>query len=112
MEKKLYVGNLSYKTRDEELRTLFAEAGGVVAVKILTDRETGRSRGFGFVEMESEEAAEAAIAKFDGYNMDGRRLKVDESRPQDRAGGGGDRGDRGDRGGRGGNPGGGQRRGN
>lgn len=87
MQKKLYVGNLSYKTRDEDLKTVFEEAGGVVAVKILTDRETGRSRGFGFVEMESEEAAQQAVQKLDGYTLDGRRLKVDESRPQERRGG-------------------------
>lgn len=96
MQTKLYVGNLSYKTRDEDLKAVFEEAGAVVSAKILTDRETGRSRGFGFVEMETEEGAQAAVQKLDGYTLDGRRLKVDESRPQERRGGGGDRG--GDRG--------------
>ncbi|MBI5816401.1 MAG: RNA-binding protein [Nitrospinae bacterium] len=86
MEKKLYVGNLSYKTKDEDLNTLFSEAGAVASVKILTDRETGRSRGFGFVEMETEDSAQAAISKFDGYTFDGRKLKVNESRPQERRG--------------------------
>ena len=89
MQTKLYVGNLSYKTRDEDLKAAFEEAGAVVAAKILTDRETGRSRGFGFVEMETEEGAKAAVQKLDGFTLDGRRLKVDESRPQERRGPGG-----------------------
>lgn len=100
MQTKLYVGNLSYKTRDEDLKAVFEEAGAVVSAKILTDRETGRSRGFGFVEMETEEGAQAAVQKLDGYTLDGRRLKVDESRPQERrsGGGGGGGGGGGDRG--------------
>jgi RNA recognition motif-containing protein len=97
MQTKLYVGNLSYKTKDEDLKAAFEEAGVVVSAKILTDRETGRSRGFGFVEMETEEGAQAAVEKLNGYTLDGRNLKVDESRPQERRGpgGGGGGGDRG-----------------
>lgn len=89
MQTKLYVGNLSYKTKDEDLKAVFEEAGVVVTAKILTDRETGRSRGFGFVEMETEEGAQAAVQKLDGFMLDGRKLKVDESRPQERRSGGG-----------------------
>lgn len=89
MEKKLYVGNLSFKTKEEDLRALFSEAGSVASVKVLSDRETGRSRGFGFVEMEDEESAQSAISKFDGYTFDGRKLRVNESRPQEKRSGGG-----------------------
>ena len=93
MNKKLYVGNLSYQTAEAQLEALFTEAGQVVDVVILEDRETGRSRGFGFVEMVDEAAAAAAIEKCNGAELDGRNLNVAEARPrrqrEDRGGGGG-----------------------
>ena len=92
MTKKLYVGNLSFQTTESELDDLFAQAGEVESVRIITDRDTGRSRGFGFVEM-NEENAEKAISQFNGQELDGRALTVNEARPQanrgDRGGGGG-----------------------
>lgn len=86
MSSKLYVGNLSFKTTEEELGDFFGAAGTVASVKIITDRETGRSRGFGFVEMSSPEEAQAAVDQFNGADHQGRNLKVDiakerESRP-------------------------------
>jgi cold-inducible RNA-binding protein len=94
MTKKLYVGNLSFQTTEGDLDGLFAQAGQVESVRIITDRETGRSRGFGFVEMR-EEDAEKAISQFDGTDLDGRALKVNEARPQaNRAGGRGQFGSR------------------
>ena len=108
MEKKLYVGNLSYDVNQDELGDLFAEAGPVVSASVVTDRFSGQSRGFGFVEMETEEGAQEACSRFDGYEMKGRALRVNEARPQTRQGGprgggggrGGDRDRGGDRGGR------------
>lgn len=89
MSKKLYVGNLSFDTSENDLSTLFAEVGQVESVRIITDRDTGRSRGFGFVEM-SEKAGTEAISKFNGAELAGRQLTVNEARPQvDRDGGGG-----------------------
>jgi cold-inducible RNA-binding protein len=82
VEKKLYVGNLSYDTTDSELEHLFAQAGSVVEASVAMDRTTGRSRGFGFVEMADETAAAAAIEQFNGKELDGRTLKVDEARPR------------------------------
>ena len=79
MAKKLYVGNLSFETTEDELRTLFAEHGEVTSVNIITDRETGRPRGFGFVEMEG---ADAAIAALDKKDFGGRDLTVNEARPR------------------------------
>ena len=107
MGKKLYVGNLSYRTRDDQLRDVFSQAGEVVDVYLPTDRETGRMRGFGFVEMATDDAAREAIRMFDGYTLDDRQLRVNEAqeKPQGGGGGGGDRrgGDRrGGGGGRGG----------
>ncbi len=103
MEKKLYVGGLSYSTTEDTLRDYFAQCGNVDSVKIITDRETGRSKGFGFVEMATDQAAQDAIAKFDGKEFEGRRLTVNEARPQaPRSGGGGGGGGRGPRGGGGG----------
>lgn len=100
MNKKLYVGNLNYATTEEDLRTLFTEAGPVASVTVITDRMTGRSKGFGFVEMESTEAAQAAIDRFNNYEMNERNLTVSEANPP-RENRGGDRGgSRGDRGGR------------
>jgi cold-inducible RNA-binding protein len=107
---KLYVGGIPYRTTEDEMRTAFEEAGTVTSVSIISDRMTGRSRGFGFVEMADEAQAQAAIDRWDGKEMDGRMLSVSFARPQgDRpAGGGGDRGGRGgfgggNRGGFGGN---------
>lgn len=82
MAKKLYVGGLSYNTTEDTLHGLFSQAGGVDSVKIITDRDTGRSKGFGFVEMSSDQAAQEAISKFDGKELDGRRLTVNEAKPQ------------------------------
>ena len=95
MTQKLYVGNLSFQTTEGDLDNLFAQAGDVESVRIITDRDTGRSRGFGFVEM-SEENAEKAISQFNGTELDGRALTVNEARPQtNRDGGGGGGGGRG-----------------
>lgn len=92
MGKKLYVGGLSYNTSDQGLRDLFAQTGKVETANIITDRETGRSKGFGFVEMSSDQEAMAAIQKFNGTEFDGRNLTVNEAKPQaprDNRGGGG-----------------------
>lgn len=83
MEKKLFVGNLPYSVGDDELQKAFADHGAVVSVVVIRDRETGRSRGFGFVEMETEEMAEAAAAALDGFEMDGRRLRVNPAQPKE-----------------------------
>ena len=89
---KLYVGNLNYKTQTEDLQSLFAQYGEVVSANVVTDRETGRSRGFGFVEMETEEAAKEAIEKMNGREVNQRNLKVDEANPpRERSFGGGGR---------------------
>jgi RNA recognition motif-containing protein len=80
MASKLYVGNLSYQTEQESLRNLFTQFGEVVSATILTDRDTGRSRGFGFVEMGSEDAASAAMQALNGTEFEGRTLKVNEAR--------------------------------
>jgi RNA recognition motif-containing protein len=90
MTQNIYVGNLSYRTTEATLRTLFAEFGEVEQVKLITDRDTGRSKGFAFVEMTTEQAAQAAITALNGKTVDERELKVDRARPQaDRSGGGG-----------------------
>jgi RNA recognition motif-containing protein len=89
MGRKLYVGNLAYSTSETGLESLFAEAGGVESVRVMRDMATGRSRGFGFVEMESDEAAQAAITRFHDAELDGRRLAVNEARPMTAGGGGG-----------------------
>jgi RNA recognition motif-containing protein len=97
MAKKLFVGNLSFQTSEQDLNDLFAQVGKVDSVSIITDRMTGRSKGFGFVEMDNE-AAENAIAKFNGTELDGRKLTVNEARPlvkKDFGGGGGGGGGRG-----------------
>lgn len=78
--KKLYVGNLSYQTTESELQELFAEAGEIVSVTLITDRDTGRSRGFGFVEFATEAEAQEAKQRFNGHEFGGRNLKVDEAR--------------------------------
>ena len=105
MSTKLYVGNISFNTSNQDLIELFSGAGTVTSANIIEDRETGRSRGFGFVEMSSSEEAQNAISEYNGKELDGRALKVNEAKPQnnDRGGFGGGGG----RGGRGGNGGGG-----
>jgi RNA recognition motif-containing protein len=107
---KLYVGNLSFQTSSEDLQELFGQAGTVESASVVEDRETGRSRGFGFVEMASDEEGKAAIERFNGQEVNGRSLNVNEARPrEDRGGrgGGGGGGGRGGYGGGGGNRGGG-----
>ena len=112
MGKKLYVGNLGYDTDQGTLETLFSEYGTVESVSIITDRETGRSKGFGFIEMASDSEAQAAIAGLDGKECDGRAIKVNEAKPKvgGRSGGGrgGYGGGGGGRGGYGGGGGGGR----
>jgi RNA recognition motif-containing protein len=109
---KLYVGNLAFQTSSEDLQQLFAQAGTVQSASVIEDRDTGRSRGFGFVEMASKEEGESAISQFNGKEFNGRNLTVNEARPRDdrggnRGGGGGRGGYGGGRGGGGGNRGGG-----
>jgi cold-inducible RNA-binding protein len=100
--KNIFVGNLDFNTSEEELRHLFEAYGQVDRVSIMTDRETGRSRGFGFVEMANAEDGEKAIAALNGSQVGGRTLNVNEARPKaERSGGGKDRGGRGGGGGRG-----------
>ena len=92
MSMKLYVGNLAFETTSDDLQALFAEAGTVENVNVIEDRETGRSRGFGFVEMSSKEEGAAAIQQFNGVEVGGRALNVNEAKPrEDRGGGGGGR---------------------
>lgn len=114
MSKKLYVGNLPFSTTDADLQALFQEVGPVASARVITDRESGRSKGFGFVEMTTDSDAATAITKLNGSDFNGRPMTVSEARPQEPrsfggGGGGGGRGDRGDRGGRGGFGGGGRR---
>ena len=90
MTQKIYVGNLSFNTTESDLSTLFAEVGEVESARIITDRDTGRSRGFGFVEMSDADAA-TAISKFSGTEVDGRALTVNEAKPQVKREGGGGR---------------------
>ncbi len=106
MSMKLYVGNISFNTTNQDLNDLFGQIGTVESANIIEDRETGRSRGFGFVEMASREDGERAIAELNGKEFEGRELKVNEAKPQEsRGGGGGGRGGYGG-GGRGGSRGG------
>jgi RNA recognition motif-containing protein len=110
MGNKLYVGNLAYSVRDESLQQAFSQFGAVTSAKVMMDRETGRSKGFGFVEMGSDAEAQAAIRGLNGQSVDGRDLVVNEARPkEDRPGGfgGGGGGRRGGGGGYGGGGGGG-----
>ncbi|HEX3247857.1 MAG TPA: RNA-binding protein [Pyrinomonadaceae bacterium] len=113
MSKKLYVGNLAFQTTSQDLQELFAQAGTVESASVISDRDTGQSKGFAFVEMSSEEEAAAAIDQFNGKEVGGRMLKVNEARPRENrgGGGGGGRGFGGNRGGGGfgGNRGGGNR---
>jgi RNA recognition motif-containing protein len=101
MSMKLYVGNLSFQTSAEDLQELFAQVGTVESANVIEDRDTGRSRGFGFVEMSTKEEGEAAISQFNGKDVGGRALTVNEAKPREGGGGGG--------GGRGGFGGGGNR---
>jgi RNA recognition motif-containing protein len=111
MGKKLYVGNLSFSATDDSLMELFQQAGQVESARIITDRDTGRSKGFGFVEMSTDEEAQQAINKFNGVDFEGRSLTVNEARPMaPREGGGGGRGFGGGGGGRGRGGGGGRQR--
>ena len=113
MGTKLYVGNLSFNTTENELQELFSQAGAVQEVTLMQDKFTGKSRGFAFVTMGSEEDAQSAISKFNGQTIEGRPLTVNEARPREPRppGGGGGRGYGGGGGGYGGRREGGQRRG-
>jgi RNA recognition motif-containing protein len=99
MEVKIYVGNLSYSTSEDDLRTLFAEAGTVVSVALIKDRDTGQSKGFAFVEMSNQVEAQNAISKFNGYKFGDRELKVNLARPREERPTGGYGGGYGNRGG-------------
>ncbi len=100
MAKKLFIGNLNYRTTDETLFDAFSAIGNVESAAVITDRETGRSRGFGFVEMATEEDAQAAIQQLDNTDLDGRTIRVAEANPRpDSRGGGGGGGGYGSRGG-------------
>ncbi len=111
MSTKLYVGNLSFDTSGQDLEELFGQVGTVESASVIEDRDTGRSRGFGFIEMSSKEEAAQAIEQFNGKEVDGRELKVNEAKPRESRGGGGGGGrggyGGGGGGGRGGNRGGG-----
>lgn len=98
--KNLFVGNMNFQTTESDLRALFEPFGEITRIQVMTDRETGRSRGFGFVEMADDEAAAQAIAALNGKELDGRALNVNEARPKpERSGGGGGGGYRGGGGG-------------
>ena len=98
MGARLYVGNLPFSANEDQVRELFEQNGRtVVEVKLITDRDTGRPRGFGFVEMGSDSDAETAVQELDGHSMDGRALKVNEARERTQGGGGGSGGGGGDR---------------
>ncbi len=99
MSNKLYVGNLSFSATEQDLEEVFGEIGTVQSINIIEDRDTGRSRGFGFVEMSSAEEAQNAIAELDGKEVEGRNLKVNEAKPRENRGGGGGGGRRGGGGG-------------
>ena len=105
MSTKLYVGNLTFQTTSQDLEQLFGQAGTVQSASVVEDRDTGRSRGFGFVEMSTQEEATSAIEQFNGKQVGGRALTVNEAKPRENRGGGG-RGFSNDRGGYGGNGGG------
>ena len=94
MSKRLFVGNLSYSATEEDVRTLFSEVGTVVSVSLITDRETGQARGFGFVEMDTDQAAADAIARLNGRELKRRNITVSEARPQQNRGGKRDYGNR------------------
>ncbi len=106
MGKKLYVGNLPYSVRDSDLEDLFAAHGSVQSAQVIIERDTGRSKGFGFVEMSNDQEAQEAISALNGREMEGRTLTVNEARPKEEGGGGGRRGGGGGGGGYGGGGGG------
>lgn len=106
MGKKLYVGNLPYSVRDSDLEDLFAAHGSVQSAQVIIERDTGRSKGFGFVEMSNDQEAQEAISALNGRDMEGRTLTVNEARPKEEGGGGGRRGGGGGGGGYGGGGGG------
>lgn len=108
MSKKLYVGGLSYSTTEDSLNSLFSQAGNVDSARIITDRDTGRPKGFGFVEMSTDSEAENAINMFNGVEFEGRNISVNEARPQAERPPRRDNGGYGSRGGYGGNRGGGR----
>ena len=89
MEVKLYVGNLSFSTTEDELRTLFAQAGTVAAVELIKDRDTGSSKGFAFITMSTQVEAEEAIKKYNGFSIGNREIKVNAARPKEESGRGG-----------------------
>ena len=91
MARKLYVGNLPYSVNEDMLRELFGQVGEIASVSIITDRDTGRSKGFGFVEISTEEEAQEAIRRFNGYSLDNRPLTVNEARPREERPSGGRR---------------------
>ena len=103
MESKLYVGNLSYSTTEDDLRTLFFQAGTVASVALIKDRDSGQSKGFAFVEMSNQTEAQKAITMFNGYSMNDRQLTVNMARPREERSGGGFGGNRGGNNRRGGN---------
>jgi cold-inducible RNA-binding protein len=92
MTVRLYVGNLPFSVTEQELEELFSQSGQVESANIVTDRDTGRSRGFAFIEMDTREAADAAIQALNGFEIDGRSLTVNDARPKENRGGGGSRG--------------------
>ena len=102
MSMKLYVGNLTYEVTDAALEQLFAAHGNVKSAQVIMDRDTGRSKGFGFVEMSNDQEAQAAITALNGQQVEGRSLTVNEARPREERGGGGGRGGHGGGGGGGG----------
>ena len=87
MEVKLYVGNLSFSTTEDDLRTLFAQAGTVSSVALIKDRDSGQSKGFAFIEMSTQAEAESAIKKFNGYSLGNREIKVNTARPREESSG-------------------------
>ncbi|HET6851128.1 MAG TPA: RNA-binding protein [Pyrinomonadaceae bacterium] len=107
MSTKLYVGNLSFQTTSQELTELFTQAGTVESANVIEDRDTGRSKGFAFIEMSTQDEANSAIEQFNGKEIGGRSLKVNEAKPRENRSGGSGRGFGGNRGGFGGNRGGG-----
>lgn len=86
---KVYIGNLPYSAQENDLEELFSKSGEVLSVSIIKDRETGRSKGFGFIEFKEQSAIDNAISEFNGYELDGRNLKVSEAKEKSRSGGGG-----------------------
>jgi len=83
MEKNLFIGNLPYSVTDDQLKDIFSKAGSVVSARVITDKFSGRSKGFGFVEMETEEEAQKAISTLEGFSVDGRNIRVSEAKPKE-----------------------------